>query len=246
MNIIVTEHWEEMSQLSANYLLGHMNKNRRVNLSITAGQTPLRMYELLSPAVRNKEYYSNVHYYNFDEIPFRNSDREGVTISNLRKHFFTPAEIPEKRIHKLTIDNYDGYDEKIKYDGGLDALILGIGADGHFCGNSPGKTKWGNRTVKLPIFKEHFQEIADHEFGGNLPDVPDYFVTMGPRSVMSAKQLILIASGIHKSEIVKEALEGEVDEMLPASILKLHPELIVILDKDAASKLEERTLKRFR
>ena len=125
-------------------------------------------------------------------------------------------------------------------------MILGLGYDGHFCGNSPRKTKWDNLTVKLPIFKEHFQSIANSEFDGELAAVPDYFVTMGPRSVMMARQLVMIVNGKHKASMVKRVIEGEIDEMIPATILKLHPDLTIIMDQDAASELDSTTLEKWR
>lgn len=246
MKIIVTDTYEEMSKLATSYMLAKMNKDRRVNIAITGGKTPIEMYNQLIPMVKNKDYFDNVHYYNFDEIPYRNSDREGVTISTLRKYYYTPANIKEDHIHKLTIDNYTKYDQMIKEDGGLDLLVLGLGYDGHFCGNSPRKTKWNNMTVKLPIFKEHFQLIADSEFSGELEAVPDYFVTMGPRSVMMAKELVMIVNGKHKADIAKTVIEGGIDEMIPATILKLHPQLTIIMDKDAASKLDTKTLEMYK
>lgn len=242
MKIIVTDTYEEMSKLATSYMLSKMNKDRRVNIAITGGKTPIEMYNQLIPMVKNKDYFDNVHYYNFDEIPYRNSDREGVTISTLRKYYYTPANIKEDHIHKLTIDNYTKYDQMIKEDGGLDLLVLGLGYDGHFCGNSPRKTKWNNMTVKLPIFKEHFQLIADSEFAGELEAVPDYFV----RSVMMAKELVMIVNGKHKADIAKTVIEGGIDEMIPATILKLHPQLTIIMDKDAASKLDTKTLEMYK
>lgn len=227
----------EMGQLAAHHLLGKMNDYHRVNIAITAGTTPIPFYKYLTPIVKNKGYYNNVYYYNFDEIPFKNQSREGVTISNLRKLFYTPANIKEEQIIKLTIDNYSTYDKKIKKAGGLDVMILGLGCDGHICGNSPGKTKWGNQTVKLPIWKKNYKSIADTEFNGDINAVPNYFVTMGPRSIMAARKLILIVSGKHKASILKTVLEGEVNEMVPGSILKIHPNLLVLADRAAATEL---------
>ena len=237
MKIIITKDYEEMSGVAAQLLMSKMLKQRRVNLAITAGSTPVGMYEKLVPMVKDKEYLDNVHYYNFDEIPFNNQDREGITISNLRKLFFTPANVPEGQIHKLTMDNYHLHDEELRNVGGLDAILLGLGGDGHFCGNLPDITKWSFPTVKIDIPKEQYQDIADLEFSGELSAVPESYVTMGPQSVMNCKQLILIVSGEKKAEILKKVLEDEITEHVPASILRLHPNLVVIVDEAAASKL---------
>lgn len=134
MKMIIGKDVEEMSQVAAGYVMSYMYQDReRVNLSITGGTTPQRMYEILVPMVKDKKQFQHVHFYNFDEIPYRKEDREGVTISGLRDAFFTPAHIKEEQIHKLDQFNYQTQDERIEKDGGLDMVILGVGADGHFC-----------------------------------------------------------------------------------------------------------------
>lgn len=237
MKIIISNHYEEMSQTAAFHLLGYMNKDRRVNISITAGKTPEKMYEYLIPIVKDNLSYTNVHYYNFDEIPLKGKDTEGLTISNLRKMYFSPAKISEDNIHKLTMDNFAKQDNTIKQDGGLDLIVMGLGADGHFCGNMPGTTRFHDFTTMIPIADEMKQPLADAEMGGDISLVPDYYVTMGPRSVMAAKNLILIVNGLQKAKILKEILEGPVTENVPASVLKLHPSFTVIVDRSAASEL---------
>ena len=84
MKLIVTEDYAEMSLVASHHVLGYITAPRRKNLAVTAGSTPKKMYEHLTAAIKGKSFYSQAHYYNFDEIPFRGQDREGVTISNLR------------------------------------------------------------------------------------------------------------------------------------------------------------------
>ena len=77
---------------------------------------------------------------------------------------------------------------------------------------------------------------------GGSENVPDQFVTFGPATVMEAKKLILIVSGEKKAEILKKALEGPVTPEVPASVLRLHPDITVIADRAAASRLKEETI----
>ncbi|STV18776.1 putative glucosamine-6-phosphate deaminase [Klebsiella pneumoniae subsp. ozaenae] len=203
MKMIVTEDYEEMSLVASHHVLGYITVPRRVNLAVTAGSTPKRMYEHLTAAVKGKAFYDRVHYYNFDEIPFRGQSREGVTISNLRQLFFTPAQIKEENIHKLTLDNAAQHDRQLEEAGGLDLMVLGLGADGHFCGNLPNTTRFHDQTVEVPIHGEMIALIANSEMGGDISAVPNSYVTMGPRSVMAAKNLLLIVSGCGKSARVK-------------------------------------------
>ncbi len=76
------------------------------------------MYEYLTTLVKGKPRYDNCFFYNFDEIPFRGKEGEGVTITNLHNLFFTPAGIKEENIQKLTIDNYREHDQKLAREGG--------------------------------------------------------------------------------------------------------------------------------
>ncbi|QMN56247.1 glucosamine-6-phosphate deaminase [Citrobacter freundii] len=237
MRLIVTEDYEEMSRVAAQHLLGYMTQPRRVNLAITAGSTPKRMYEYLTEAVKGKAYYQQAYFYNFDEIPFRGRSGDGVTITNLRNLFFTPAGIKEELIQKLTLDNFKKHDQKIDHEGGLDLVLMGLGADGHFCGNLPNTTHFHDTTVEFPIKGEMVEIVAHGELGGDFSLVPDSYVTMGPKSIMAAKNLIVIVSGEAKAQALKNMLEGPVTENVPASVLQLHPSLIVIADKAAVSAL---------
>lgn len=237
MKLLIGKDVEEMSQMAAGYVMSYMYQDKkRVNLSITGGTTPKRMYELLVPMVKDKKQFQHVHFYNFDEIPYRKEDREGVTISGLREAFFTPAHIPEEQIHKLDQFNYVTQDERIENDGGLDMVILGIGADGHFCGNLPQTTKFGDLTTRV----ENDQRLKDRilpEFDNVIEDVPDYYITMGPRSIMRARHIVMIASGSKKAGIIQKLMEQVVDQDVPASILTLHPHFTLIVDEEAASLL---------
>lgn len=237
MKMIIGKDVEEMSQVAAGYVMSYMYQDReRVNLSITGGTTPQRMYEILVPMVKDKKQFQHVHFYNFDEIPYRKEDREGVTISGLRDAFFTPAHIKEEQIHKLDQFNYQTQDERIEKDGGLDMVILGVGADGHFCGNLPQTTKFGDLTTRVENDQRLKARILP-EFHNVEEDVPEYYITMGPRSIMRARHIVIIASGVKKAGIIKTLLEQVVDQDVPASILTLHPHFTLIVDEEAASLL---------
>ncbi|MGM0169132.1 hypothetical protein IGI39_003448 [Enterococcus sp. AZ135] len=239
MKLIITEDYNEMSTVATHYLLGAMHGQYRRNISITAGSTPKGVYEILVPLVKDKKYFEQVHYYNFDEIPFKGEeDRYGVTMSNLHTMFFGPANIDKEKIHVLDWTNYETQDERLKEDGGLDFVLLGVGADGHFCGNLPDTTKFGDLTSRVD--EDATPDMVDvllNEVGGVEEKRPDFYVTMGPKSIMQIKQLVMIASGESKAEIVKKLVEGTVTEEFPATLLTTHPNMTLIVDKEAASLL---------
>lgn len=134
--------------------------------------------------------------------------------------------------------NYETQDERLKEDGGLDFVLLGVGADGHFCGNLPDTTKFGDLTSRVD--EDATPDMVDvllNEVGGVEEKRPDFYVTMGPKSIMQIKQLVMIASGESKAEIVKKLVEGTVTEEFPATLLTTHPNMTLIVDKEAASLL---------
>jgi 6-phosphogluconolactonase/glucosamine-6-phosphate isomerase/deaminase len=239
MKVIITEDYQEMSEVAVQHLLGAMHSQYRRNISITAGSTPKKVYELLVPLVKNKKYFDHVHFYNFDEIPFKGESQYGVTMTNLHHLFFGPAEIDSERIHILDETNYETQDARIKADGGLDLVLLGVGADGHFCGNLPNTTKFSDETTRVNAdATPEMAEILLSEVGGVAEKRPDFYVTMGPKSIMQVKKLVMIANGQKKAAIVKQLIEGVVTEAVPASLLTTHPDMTLIVDKEAASLLE--------
>lgn len=238
MKIIIEENYEKMSRVAANILLGKMYQQKRVNLAITAGSTPIKMYEYLISDVKNKSYLDNVHYYNFDEIPFKQKKGYGVTMTNLNNLFFKPAEISDSHIHVLNENNYHSQDIRIEQDGGLDLILLGIGADGHYCGNLPGTTRFEDLTsIVDENATENMKDILLNEVDGDENERPDFYVTMGPKSVMQAKEIVLFATGKKKAAIIKRAFFGPVTNEVPASLLQTHPNLTIVLDQEAASEL---------
>ncbi|MDR2478363.1 MAG: glucosamine-6-phosphate deaminase [Treponema sp.] len=233
MKIIITKDYEEMSKVAAQHLLGYMYREERVNMAITAGTTPVRTYELLTGEVKDKPWFTNAHYYNFDEIPRQQKKGPGITMTDLNRLYFTPAAIPPEQIHPLDETNYAGQDAAIAQAGGLDLVLLGMGWDGHFCGNLPGTTHFKDMTVKVECdetLKKRIKGLfADED------DVPGFYITMGPAAIMRARNLIIIASGTKKAEIMKTWFETNIDEKIPASLLKVHPHVTVIMDRDAAA-----------
>ncbi|MBU5362531.1 glucosamine-6-phosphate deaminase [Enterococcus raffinosus] len=238
MRLIVTNTLEEMNEVGAQHLLGAMHTQHRTNIAITAGSTPKGVYDLMIPLVKDKAYFDDVHYYNFDEIPFKGEDGYGVTMSNLNKLYFYPANVQRENIHVLDWTNYETQDERIAKDGGLDFVLLGVGADGHFCGNLPGTTKFGDLTSRVDEdATPDMVEVLLNEVGGVEEKRPDFYVTMGPKSIMQIKKLVMIANGKAKAGIVKKLVEGVVSEDVPATLLTTHPDFTLIVDKEAAALL---------
>lgn len=238
MKIIIEKNYEAMSRHTCNILLGHMSQAKRVNVCLTAGRTPKRMYDFLVESVQDKPYYQNVHYYSFDETPVFTPDGtrvKGDNQSQLEALFFHPAKISQQQSHFLTENNYQQFAEQIELVGGLDVMLVGIGEDGHICANMPESTEFNQLAYAIKLTDE-FPWNASYQSSlkGNYSD---YMYTLGARSILKAKHLIMIANGEEKADILKLALEGPITESVPASMIQLHPNLTVLTDDKAGVKL---------
>lgn len=233
--VLVGKDYEEMGEIAAYFMASQMAQPKRMNIAITAGKTPKKVYEKLVPLVKGN--FKNVHYFNFDEIPNPLYEYD-VTIGNLRKDFLTPAGIEEERIHPLTLDNYKEQDQKLAEMGGLDVMMLGLGADGHFCGNLPHTTKLNDWTSKVEWSQENMKRLINAE-GFEAPETLEkcYYVTMGPRSVLHTKKIVMIVNGKHKAQILKRILTEEISMDCPSTVFQLHPDVTIIADEDAASEI---------
>jgi glucosamine-6-phosphate deaminase len=126
------------------------------------------------------------------------------------------------------------YEEKIKAVGGIDLQILGIGRTGHIGFNEPGSHRNSQtRTITL----DHLTRFdAGPSFQG-LENVPRKAITMGIKTILSAKRVLLMAWGTNKAEIIQKAIEGVISPLIPTTYLQLHKNTTLVLDYEAASEL---------
>lgn len=242
MKVIKAKDYESMSKMAAMMVCSEVVEGvfKRKNIAITAGSTPRLMYEYLEKLLKDIPI-SNTHYYNFDEIPMKNA--EGVTIKELKKLYFNPCGIPDENIHIFNEENYENYDSVIAKDGGIDFLIMGLGMDGHFCGNLSGTLKSfdeGCHSVSNTLNKKLEERIAFLCQGKE--NMTDYYVTFGPKTVMNCKKLVMIVSGKDKADILHKVLLDPININVPSSIFQLHPDFTVIADEEALSSFTEEEL----
>ena len=124
------------------------------------------------------------------------------------------------------------YDEIIEKVGGIDLQLLGIGEDGHIGFNEPADNfELGTHCVDLT---ESTIE-ANKRFFNSADEVPRQAYTMGIRTIMQARKVLMVANGKNKAQIIKDAFFGPVTPQVPASILQMHPDFILIGDEEALS-----------
>ena len=124
------------------------------------------------------------------------------------------------------------YEKKLESFGGVDLQILGIGENGHVGFNDPG-TPFESTTHIVKISETAKKNKLS--YFNTIAEVPEYGITLGLKSIMMARRILLLAKGEKKSEIIKKALFGPISPQVPASVLQLHRHLTVILDASAAA-----------
>lgn len=232
--MIVSENYQDLSRQAASHLVKKLAESRRVNIGLPTGNTPTGMYGFLVQYVQLGLPIDHIHFYNIDEYCGVDGTENGTCARYLQDHFYKKAPISKSNIHLLTEETYSQLDRELEESGGLDAVILGIGENGHIAYNEPG-TAFNTNTHILSLTHESKLQHGE-EFGG-YDHVPDAAVTMGIKTIMKAKHVILMANGVKKAGILKASLTGPVSEEIPSSILQLHPNIIVFADKEAAEKL---------
>lgn len=233
MKVIVADSYEQMSEYAMMMLLGEMMQDKKVNVVLTMGRSPKRLYELMVPYVKDNKMFDNVDYYFFDENPHTNRPY-GLVYDDIYAKFLGPANIPAERIHYPTLEDYDTYDERIEKAGGIDICVAGFGADGHFAANVPYCTPMTGYTYTVP----HAEKCAKNPTYKERPFEP-ITISMGPASFMKMKKLIMIVNGAEKAEGLKRLMTEPVNEGFPASVLKLHPNFTIICDSEAGALLED-------
>lgn len=234
MKLVIEDDYAALSRTTAAVLVGAMLQDRRVNLSLTAGATPAGAYRLLAPLLAARGGgIADVHFYNFDEIP--NGTPRGVTRTSLDNELYGPAAIDEANIHGLTLDNVEEIRADLFQHGGLDLVLMGLGGDCHFCGNMPGVTRFDQ---DIYVYDIH-PDLPWYSLVESMGDpAPEQVVTFGAPMILRAKQAVLIVSGTSKAEALAEILTGPIGEDRPGTILRTHPNLLLIADRDAAALLE--------
>ena len=241
MEIIIAETYQEMCNLAADVIERQLLRKPSSVLGLATGSTPVGMYQEL---VRRREQdgldFSKVITFNLDEYldlpPAHDQSYRYFMDHNLFNHInVDPKNIHVPYGHAEEVDEFcEWYEEEIKRTGGIDIQLLGIGADGHIAFNEPGSSL-GSRTRLKTLTKQTIDDNA--RFFDNPEQVPRFAITMGVGTILEAKEILLLASGANKADIVAQALEGPITAQVSASALQMHRHVTVIVDAEAGSKL---------
>ena len=227
----------------ADLIRSRQAEGRNCVLGLATGSSPVSVYEELVRIHREENLsFRNVVTFNLDEYYPMQPDELQSYVRFMREHLFDQVDIDPANIHipdgtipaERVQQFCSRYEEQITAAGGIDIQLLGIGRTGHVGFNEPGSSR-ASRTRLITLDKVTRRDAASDFFGEE--HVPRHAMTMGVGSILDARQLILLAFGEHKAEIIARAVEGEVTASIPATFLQDHPHAEILLDEAAAAAL---------
>ena len=231
----------QVGQAAAVLLNAQLLKKPESVLGLATGSTPIPTYEQLIQMYKGGVAdFSKAVSYNLDEYVGIAIDHECSYHRFMDDNLFNHVNMRREAIHVPDglAEDLDAaaaaYDEAIDAAGGIDIQVLGIGRNGHIGFNEPGEEfVYGCHVVDLTADTID----ANKRFFDSADDVPRQAVSLGIGSIMKAKQILLIATGKDKAHAVNMMLNDAISPRVPATILRTHPNVIVLLDKEAASEL---------
>lgn len=242
MKIIITKDYEELSAKAAEIMLEVVRQNPRAVLGLATGTTPLGLYaNMIADHKENGTDYSGIRTANLDEYKGLPKTHDQSYAYFMSKNLFDGLGIAPESTNIENGMAEDAAAECARYDALLEALprdiqLLGLGSNGHIAFNEPG-TPFGSGTHVVTLAESTVKDNA--RLFKDISEVPRQAFTMGIRQIMQAKKVLILASGANKAEAVCKMVKGDVTESVPASVLQLHPDCVLIADEAAAKLLGE-------
>lgn len=241
MRIYQTKDYDSMSRKAANILSAHVILKPDCVLGFATGSTPVGMYhQLIDWCKKGDVDFSQAHTVNLDEYIGLAPEHDQSYRYFMQKNLFDHINIkPENTnlpdgLAKDPAAECKRYDQVIARLGGVDVQVLGMGHNGHIGFNEPADA-FTTGTQVMELTESTIE--ANARFFASKDDVPRRALTMGVRTIMLARHILLVVSGASKAEIVKAALTGPITPRVPASILQLHPDVTLVADEAALAKL---------
>lgn len=215
-------------------------------LGLATGSTPTQVYaELIRLHNEEDLSFQNVITFNLDEYYPMQPDSLQSYVRFMNEHLFDHIDIPSSQVHipdgtldEEEIEEYcQQYEQKIKEAGGIDIQLLGIGRTGHIGFNEPG-SRSDSRTRLITLDSITRKDAASDFFGEEY--VPRRAITMGVGTILDSSRIIMMAWGEGKAPIIREAVEGEIKESVPATFLQNHANASVILDEASSEEISRR------
>ena len=241
MQARVCPNYESMSATAASIVAEKIRERPDAVLLLPTGTTPLGMYRrLVTLHAEGGLSFARATFFNLDEYLGLQPDHPASYRVYMKENFYDCIDADPERVHVPNGSAPDPeaecerYETAIREVGGADLCVLGIGRNGHIGFNEPG-APFGSRT-RVVRLSESTRRVNAADFEGNR--APEKAITVGMATIFEAREVLMLASGTNKARAVAAAIEGEVSEDVPASMLREHPSTTFLLDHDAAAAME--------
>ncbi|MBT9778652.1 glucosamine-6-phosphate deaminase [Clostridium sp. MCC353] len=241
MKVIRTKDYQDMSRKAANVISAQVIMKPDCVLGLATGSTPIGTYKQLIDWYNKGDLdFSEVKTVNLDEYKGLSRDNDQSYYYFMYNNLFKHINIKLENTNVPNGTEPDSEKECSRYDdvinslGGADLQLLGLGHNGHIGFNEPDDTF--AKTTHCVDLQESTIE-ANKRFFADINDVPRQAYTMGIKTIMQAKKILLVVSGEDKAAILREVLTGPITPKVPASILQLHNDVVVVADEAALSKI---------
>jgi len=256
MRLIIKEDQDQVSSFTAAYIKDRINSfnptsERPFVIGFPTGSSPLGTYKKLIEYYQKGELsFKNVISFNMDEYVGISEDHPESYHTFMYKNLFDHIDIPRSNIHILNgnaknlEEECANYEKEITKVGGIELFLAGIGTDGHIAFNEPGSSLTSRTRIKTLAYDT--VSANARYFGGDINKVPKLALTVGVGTVMDAREVLIIITGIHKAFALYKAIEEGVNHMWTVSAIQMHSRAMIVCDEDATSELRVKTVKYFK
>lgn len=241
MRIYKGKDYADMSRKAANIISAQVIMKPDCVLGLATGSTPIGLYQQLVAWYEKGDLdFSEVRTVNLDEYKGLSRENNQSYYYFMHHNLFDHVNLPAENSHLPNGMEPDSdkecrrYSELIRSMGGVDLQLLGIGHNGHIGFNEPGDA-FDNDVHCVNLTQSTIE--ANKRFFASADDVPKQAYTMGIKTIMQAKKILIVASGEDKADIVRDAFFGPITPKVPASVLQLHNDVTLVADEAALSKI---------
>lgn len=241
MKIYKAKDYKDMSRKAANIISAQVIMKPNCVLGLATGSTPIGTYDQLVEWYNKGDLdFSEVTTVNLDEYKGLPRTNDQSYYYFMHQHLFERVNIDPERTNVPNGMEPDAekecgrYEELIRSLGGVDLQLLGLGHNGHIGFNEPGEA-FEKETHCVDLTESTIE--ANKRFFASADDVPKQAYTMGIKTIMQAKKILIVVNGENKADIVERAFFGPVTPEVPASILQLHNDVTLVGDEEALAKI---------
>ena len=242
MIITVVDNRQSVAAALAERVASLLRNKPHAVLGLASGRTPVDGYtEMQRLHAAGQMDWSRASTFNLDEFAGIAADHPGSFRTFMERHLFRGVNLARARIHFLDgvaadLDvECDRYESAIDAAGGIDLQLLGIGSNGHIGFNEPAD-ELPLRTHRVTLMESTRRDNAAL-FGGDPAQVPVEALSMGIGTILHARRILLVATGGKKAECIRQTVNGRITTRLPASMLQVHENVELLLDREAASRI---------